>query len=280
MASPDELDPEQAARVLARALELARQSAGGGARGPYRRLTLRDLERAATEVGVDPAFVQRAAVEIGETPPPRGEGLARALLGGPTSVATEMEVPVRIEVEDHEEVGAVLRERLGEVGTFNAIGRSLSWVAMGGQSYRLLQIEIRAGAESTRVILKESFGGLIGAFYGGIVGGAGFGLGGGAAGIIGGVLRRADLGLIAMLVCVVVSFVIARLSFARLTRKREEDVQALTREVAASVRACAERRAARVRIDSAEAEEHAEAERDVAATEEATAARSRGRAPS
>lgn len=273
MGDPEELDPERAARVLARAIELSRQSPEGRSRGPYRKLTLRELERAAAEVGIDPAHVQRAAVEAGEAPSAPSQRAARLWLGGPTSFSAEIELPVRIEEEDHEEIAATIRERLGEVGAFNVLGRSLAWSPMM-QAYRPTQIEVRAGAASTRIVVKESFGGAIGGLYGGLVGGGGFGLGGGAAGVIGGALKAPGAGIAAMFVLILASLLIARIALSRITAQREAALRDLAQSLRETITACAERRPGRVRVaaeaeakrddDRARAEHESEAESEAA----------------
>jgi hypothetical protein len=108
----------EVARILQAAAELeAREPAERG-------LSLSELERIGSEVGLDPAVVRRAALEVDARD--SGPGAGR-LLGGPTELVAERVLQGEIGPGAHEALLDALRQETGDLGEVSAIGRQFGW---------------------------------------------------------------------------------------------------------------------------------------------------------
>lgn len=106
--------------VLKRAAELQRTEGPIDTSG----LSLAELEQIAADVGIDPAFIKTAAMELDEGRPDE----AFHFWGGPTSVELERIVEGEMSEAQWEEVVAEIRHVYEVAGETGQLGRTLQWV--------------------------------------------------------------------------------------------------------------------------------------------------------
>jgi hypothetical protein len=220
---------------------------------------LSDVRDAATEVGIPERYVLKAQSELGLSTaggtvgataesstrlPTRTSGSARSLaprapepnilVGAPTSIVCEIEVPKEVRPEDFEVLALTIQRALGDPGHISSLGRSLHWSA--AQQQRRLQISIVPRNGRTIIRADERLQPLVGGIFGGIVGGAGGGVGGGMGMPLGIALTHsvaAGFGLFG--VAVGSAYLFARWLFASLRRKRERELSNLVDDLAAHI---------------------------------------------
>jgi hypothetical protein len=156
------------------------------------------------------------------------------LVGAPTSIVCEIEVPKEVRPEDFEVLALTIQRALGDPGHISSLGRSLHWSA--AQQQRRLQISIVPRHGRTIIRADERLQPLIGGIFGGIVGGAGGGVGGGMGMPLGIALTHsvaAGFGLFGA--AVGSAYLFARWLFASLRRKRERELSNLVDELAGHI---------------------------------------------
>lgn len=116
--SRDELSEQQAADLLRRAAHL--QARADNDHGPG--LTLDEVKRAAHAAGIDPVFVEQAALGAGDDLPP-----SEPFLGMQTGSRRTRVVPGRVSDAEWGKMVAALRRQLGGTGTQESIGEVREW---------------------------------------------------------------------------------------------------------------------------------------------------------
>jgi hypothetical protein len=208
---------EESALILQRAAEL--QAKEG------RSLSLRELEVAAAEAGIDVALVRRAAHEVavaGPPPPPPPPATGGAL-GSPLHVVHERTVPGEGSGRWDDEL-AEIRRQLGIEGRIEATARQLVWTAKGSRDVRVTVVA-RGGRRIVRV--EERLGGLGGGLFLGMgvpVTFAGLGF---ILPICIAVLHAPVLIPVAFLAWGALTFLLARTLFAAVARPRNAELRAL-----------------------------------------------------
>ncbi len=146
---------EETALILRRAAELQAKEGRG--------LSLRELEAAAAEAGIDVALVRRAAEEVAVAGPPAPAPASGGVLGSPLHLVHEHVVP-GADGGTWEDELTEIRRRLGLEGRVEASGRQLAWAtnAARGRDVRV-SIVVRGGRRIVRV--EERLGGLGGGLY-------------------------------------------------------------------------------------------------------------------
>ena len=220
---------------------------------------LSDVLESATEVGIPERYVLKAQSELGLSTtggsagstaerlsriPTRAAGGGRSLaprapeqnvlVGAPTSIVCEVEVPKEVRSEDFEVLALTIQRALGDPGHISSLGRSLHWSA--AQQQRRLQISIVPRNGRTIIRADERLGPLVGGIFGGIVGGAGGGFGGGMGMPLGIALTHSVAAGVGFFGVVLGSaYLFARRLFAWLRRKRERELSNLVDELAAHI---------------------------------------------
>jgi hypothetical protein len=220
------------------------------------------VREAATEVGIPERYVLKAQSELGLStagiaagipvaPSTQAAGGGRrevggakylatrvpeqnVLVGAPTSIVYEVEVPKEVRPDDFEVLALTIQRALGDPGHISSLGRSLHWSA--AQQQRRLQISIVPRNGRTIIRADERLAPLVGGIFGGIVGGAGGGIGGGMGMPLGIALTHsvaAGFGLFGAVVGG--TYLFARRLFAWLRRKRERELSNLVDELAAHI---------------------------------------------
>jgi serine/threonine protein kinase len=211
---------------------------------------LSDVREAASEVGIPDRYVARAQSELGlsvadsaasnssrvatrttgakSVAPRRPE--QNFLVGAPTSIICEIEIPKEVRSEDFEFLALMIQRAIGDPGHVSSLGRSLMWSA--AQQQRRLQISIVPRNGTTILRAEERLQNLIGGLFGGIMGGVGGGLGGGIGMPIGIEIigsPAAGLGLFGL--ALTSAYLTARLFFRSMRAKRERELTTLLEDM-------------------------------------------------
>ena len=148
---------------MSRAAELSTTQSGG-------ETSLEELEKIASEAGLDKALVRQAAAELlSGRKPVRPSPLSR--LFGPLSLRFETVLPGALEQEAHGLLLDAIARELGLPGQLSQAGRSFSW-SINDQA-RSLNVHVSTRSGQTVVRIHERLGSLAGGIWGGVLGGGG-----------------------------------------------------------------------------------------------------------
>ena len=198
-------------------------------------MSLAELEQIASEAGIDPQFVRRAASDIDVAP----LSTTSPLLGGPTTVRLERTINGEVPDTEFEALVLEIHNVLGEHGHASELGRSLTWtsapVAMRRVSSRRLSITVSPRAGVTTIRIEEHLGHVAGGLFAGLMGGLGGGSMGPAVGIGIGALHSglAAAGIAGAVI--VGSYALARGIFGHIGRRRSAQLQTLMERLARHV---------------------------------------------
>ena len=181
MASDDRRPPsrrygDEAVRSLLKLATKIQEEEAGRGRGPDGEgLTLAQIQEAAAEAGIDPAYVQRAAARMDyfESPQP-----GTRWAGTPLMIRTERIIPGEITHEDFWQVPAEMDARYNSLGpgSVKMAGRTLTWKsAEGGE--RSIQVTVASRMGETRIQAFEDLQASADNLFGGVVGAGGLGVG-------------------------------------------------------------------------------------------------------
>ena len=166
---------EEVSLILARALEADTDRSDG--------LTLSQLKGIASEVGIDPAEIESAALAVQAN---RMVG-SHGMIGARTSTRYEVEIEGEVDHDDYADLVRVIRGALGRQGIVTEEFGGLQWTARDAFGGRYVTVRSEKGR--TRVEALGNF--RDGAFLGASLGGVG-GLG------VSAVLVKATVGLTAL----------------------------------------------------------------------------------
>jgi len=212
-----------------------------------------DVRLAARDAGIGDRYVERALAErgVGAAGPTQlvQEGTAmqapvNPLAGARSKFEFEAIVPGELSDLDLEDVAEEIRRSIGDVGSVNSIGRSVTWTSqVSPTSQRKLQLSVSTRAGRTIIRGFEDMTQTTGGIYGGITGGVGGGVGGAAFGIT--MAATKGMFLVAAPVFAGVAlgaYGLARVIFVRISRQREQALRTAVERVAQRVRECIEAR--------------------------------------
>lgn len=155
---------KESAQILERAAQLQH---GEGELKDTRQMSLGELEHVATEAGIDKELVRRAAAELAVR---GGAAVGPAASTASGLIAVEAVVMGDASEETHEVMLGEARRSLGDVGTADVMGRTLSWYTDANG----LEVASRDGVTTIRLTEKtsglaaETFGPMLG--LGGLLG--------------------------------------------------------------------------------------------------------------
>ena len=141
-------------------------------------MTLKELEDIAAEVGIDPAYLRRAALEV-DTGAAERSTWAK-LAGEELLLVREITVPGELRKDGFERIVAVIERGSSDHGQSSLLGRTITWRAETPKKSRTVQITVTSRDGQTSVRLEENLKNLAGEFFG--TGGALAGIGGFAMG--------------------------------------------------------------------------------------------------
>jgi tRNA A-37 threonylcarbamoyl transferase component Bud32 len=161
-------------RIIGRAAEMqAERPTEEGA------LSVGAMEQVAAEVGISPARVREAALEIRQPTPLPTTGEPSTgwswFLGRPHKLVIERVAEGEVPEEEFPFLVDEIRRAIGTVGIASTFVRSVAWsTAPPGQGTgRNVQITIAPRSGQTRIHIEEHFANLLGGLYGGVFGGGG-----------------------------------------------------------------------------------------------------------
>lgn len=144
-----------------------------------------DVRLAARDIGIDEKYVERALIEHGVGAGVPGDVVqsggamqerVNPLVGAHTRLEFEVTIPGELADADFEDVADEIRRSIGDVGTLNNIGRSVTWTSFGTPtSQRKLQLTVSSRNGCTGVRGFEDLSQLMGGIFGGVIGGVGGG---------------------------------------------------------------------------------------------------------
>lgn len=221
---------EEVRYLLQRASEMESQGASVPARpeGP----TLTELETIASEAGLDPSLLRRAARELDEGAGPPAAGSSAKWMGAPLSFELERVVPVEVPASVLERVAMAVQRAADGVGQPSIMGRTLSWTSSDSGKSRVLNVSVSMGGGETRLALEERYGNLAGGLFGGIMGGVGLGMGMGVGFGVGlGALGSAAFAAIFPLASLGGAYALARAIYATAVKGRMRTLTRLMDEM-------------------------------------------------
>jgi hypothetical protein len=186
-------------------------------------LTLSELQEVASEVGIDPAYLRRAAAEL-ETG--SGSGPWERLLGAPTAFVLERTIPGEFPASRFEELVPLMQVATVGQGTASSVGHTLTWSSRSDTNTSSQQVLVASRGGETLIRIEERLAGFAGGLFGGLMGGGG-GVGIGVGGALGTALGSAALMIAFPVVIIGVSYGAARGFFAAHVRKRRARMQDL-----------------------------------------------------
>jgi len=208
--------------VVRRSAEIQRREALAVAEGQsdeYGELTTADLEQVATEVGVDPYYLQRAADELEDGGLPIDFA---SLAGGPFSLRLEHVLPGELDEDQLRELIPEIEMAITSKGGARVTPRTLLWRTRDSNELMPLQVAVRVRGGNTRIGIEQRLYGLVGALYGGGIGGIGAGVGIGVGFGVGlGALDSPGFALVFSTICLAGSFAICRQVLAIVRRHRQ-----------------------------------------------------------
>jgi hypothetical protein len=201
-------------------------------------LTLRELEEVAVEVGIDPRFLRRAALELEASP--TDSGFWTRVTGDELMLVRETTVPGELNDDGFERVVSVIQLGTREHGQPSLLGRSLTWRAETPNKSRTVQITVTSRDGQTHVRLEENLHQLAGGVFGGGVGGVGVGVGVGMglplAGFLG--LGGSLLAAVFPIGVLGLSYIGAREVYRTVANSRRAVMGGLFEKILAEVQAC------------------------------------------
>ncbi len=221
-------------QILKRATELQDQEPSAPSSSG---LTLRELEEVAIEAGIDPRFLQRAALELGTSP--TDSGFWAKVVGDELTLLRESTVPGELDDDGFERVASVIQIGTREYGQPTLIGHSLTWRAETASRTRAVQVTVTSRDGQTHVRLEENLHQLAGGLFGGGVGGFGVGVGLGMGLPLGLALFGSALfATVFPFGAIGLSYIGEREIYRAITKKRRSVMGELFDKILAEVHAC------------------------------------------
>ncbi len=205
---------------------------------------LSDVREAAAEAGIPAQYVDHAMAEHGLVPVGANAAVTVAITdlrpkvpwiaGGPTTIEYEAVVGGEMDERDFDLLAETIRRHIADAGALTAVGRSLTWNALGKR--RAVHVSVLARNGKTTVRVVENTGGLAGGLFGGIIGGAGGGMSGAAIGVGINVFHSPAGAVLMELGWLAAMYGLARTIFANRSRTRKNSLRLLTEELAEQIR--------------------------------------------
>lgn len=200
MASDDRRPPsrrygdEAVRRLLELATKIQEEEEGRGHGRHGEGLTLTQIQDAAAEAGIDPAYVQRAAARMDVSITSEPEVWWAWLAGTPLTIRTERVVPGEIAVEDFRQVPAEMdaKHTLLGPGSVSTTGRTLTWKS-AEEGNRSIHVAVSSRMGETRINTSEELHSVADNLFGGMVGAGGLAVGLGVGIFVGGKILGSTL---------------------------------------------------------------------------------------
>lgn len=162
---------EEIGRILKRATELQRREPSAPPAG----VTLQELEEIASEAGIDPMYLRRAATELdaGRAEPT----VWSKLLGDDVGLVRETTLPGEVGNDGFERILATIQATSKEHGQPSLFARTLTWRAETASNTRTVQVVVTSRDGTTHIRIEENLTQMASGIFGGVVAGGGVGIG-------------------------------------------------------------------------------------------------------
>lgn len=180
-------DDKAVRRLLELATKLQEEEEGRGHGRHGEGLTLTQIQEAAAEAGIDPAYVQRAAARMDHSNASEPGVWWEWSVGTPLTIRTARVVPGEITNEDFRQIPAEMDAKhsfLGP-GSVSMSGRTLTWKSSEGAN-RSIHVTVASRMGETRIHASEELHAVADNLFGGMVGAGGLAIGLGAGILVGG----------------------------------------------------------------------------------------------
>ena len=152
---------EEFALILRKASEIQDSPKGGGKGSAGSGLTLEEVQSIATEAGMDPQAVSRAAALLGAMEWEERSGLAAILFGAPGKFHMDFEVPGKLPPEELGRVLELIRRTAEHQGEAAEVLGGVEWKTVGELSAINVNITPRGDATSIQIVGDRSGAGAV-----------------------------------------------------------------------------------------------------------------------
>ena len=158
-------DEKEIGALIQRATELYEQASGESGESA-RKLSLKEIEHIASELGLPAEHLKAAAVELENK---RKPGRSVNIWGAPFSVTESRVVDGELSEEQWEDIVIDLRLQSGRTGKTSSMGRTRQWTHTLGEgdegvNFTKTQATVRPRNGQTSIQVQKSFG-IVGALY-------------------------------------------------------------------------------------------------------------------
>jgi hypothetical protein len=143
---------EEFALILRKASDIQQSPGEGSGRRGGQGLTLEEIRSIASEAGIDPHAVSRAAALLGSLEWEERKGLAAAIFGGPGSYHLGFEVPGNLLPEEYGRLLDLIRMKLEHQGEASEVLGGIEWKTVGELSAVNVNISPRGDSTSIQIV--------------------------------------------------------------------------------------------------------------------------------
>ncbi len=213
-------------KEIGRLLERATELQNAEPRAPAGGLTLAELEEIATEAGIDPRYLRRAALELDSS---YGDASFWArVCGDELLLVREITLEGELADDGFERIVEAIQAGSREHGQPSLLGRTLTWRAETTTKMRTVQIVVTSRDGRTQIRLEEDLTQTATGWMAGLTAGGGVGIGMGVGMPIAlEVIGSAALAVALPLGTVAIAFLGAREVYRRIVAQRRAAVGAL-----------------------------------------------------
>jgi hypothetical protein len=152
---------EEFALILRKASEIQLSSGSRSSRSGTGGLTLEEIRSIATEAGIDPEAVTRAASVLGAMEWDEKAGLAAAIFGGPGKFHLNCELPGRLPPEEMGRILEQIRRAAEHQGDAAEVLGGVEWKTVGELSAINVNISPRGDSTSIQIVGDRSGAGFV-----------------------------------------------------------------------------------------------------------------------
>lgn len=228
---------QEIGRILKRATELQHQEPTAPTAAG---VSLAELEEIASEAGIDPRYLRRAALELDSGL--HDSSIWTKVVGDELTLVRELTLPGEMREGDFERIVTVIQLHSKEHGQPSLLGQTLTWRAETASKTRTIQIVVTSRDGHTKVRLEENLTQLATGLFAGTTSGFGIGMGVGIGVPIGtGVLGSALFAVAAPVGALAISYIGARAVYRGIVQRRSRRIATLFDAVVEEARVCIER---------------------------------------
>jgi len=152
---------EEFAIILRKASEIQASSGNQSSRAGTGGLTLEEIQSIATEAGIDPEAVTRAASILGALDWEEKAGLAAAIFGGPSKFHLDCEIPARLPPDEMGRILEQIRRAAEHQGEASEVLGGVEWKTVGELSAINVNISPRGNSTSVQIVGDRSAAGAV-----------------------------------------------------------------------------------------------------------------------